>query len=332
MKIFVIGDHLTGTGPSNVTAKYIEGLNGRCMKQIFRSRALRAAEMILKIPFSKVILCSGYSAQNVMAMKIARFWKRKCAYLMHGCVEHENRINHCEDPVMTAVERQTLLLADKILAVSDVFAAWLKENYPEYRDKIVSMPNGADKSDINDHTGSYDIKRDYNMILSIGGGMPRKRIVNICKAVKGLKEDPKYKDLYLTVIGDKGADSDKINSYPFVENKGIVSHEEAVRLMRKAGMFIQNSSFETFGLAPLEALNEGCDILLSSNVGAISLFKEIDDRYIIRDCEDIEEIKEKIRNLTGEHNNTVLLSNIDKGSASWERRTKELSDLLMTLI
>ena len=120
-KILVVGDFKTGTGPANVTKEYLTRLGdkARCLKA--SSKAGRAAELLLKIPFSSVVFCSGYSAQNVLAAKIAHLFRKKCAYLMHGSVAHENRINLCEDEGMNRVEYDTLRLCDRVFAVSNRF-------------------------------------------------------------------------------------------------------------------------------------------------------------------------------------------------------------------
>ncbi|MCR4738990.1 MAG: glycosyltransferase family 4 protein [Lachnospiraceae bacterium] len=328
MKVFVAGDYYSGTGPALVTAEYIEHMGKAAMCQRFKNKALRALELVIKVPFSSVILCSGHSKQNILAMKLGKLFGKKSAFLMHGCVEHENRINHREDSGMNRTERETMRLADMIIAVSEYFAGWLKENYPEYADKTGAVPNG-----IGLRAGKSPVlkDRDGNMILAVGGGMPRKRIVNVCRALAELRREEEYKDLYLTVIGDEGDDTALINGFDFVENKGIVSHEEAKRLMEKASLFVQNSCFETFGMAPLEALSHGCDLLISKETGAIGIFEGIDDRFIINDCENTDEIREKIRFMQNCHNNEILISSLNRENVSWESRTKELLQKLYSL-
>ncbi|MCR4923553.1 MAG: glycosyltransferase family 4 protein [Lachnospiraceae bacterium] len=331
MKVFIVGDYLTGTGPANVTEKYIEYGGKNVIYQSFKSKPLRAVELFFKIPACRVVLCSGYSKQNILAIKLGHFFKKKCAYLMHGCVEHENNINGVPDPAMSKVERETLRLCDRIYAVSDRFKEWLIENYPDHKEKIFAMPNGIDLYPIKNPVDNKE--RDYASILSVGGGMPRKRIVNICKAIERLKREEEFKDLTLKVIGAEGLDSQAINSYRFVKNYGLVDKNRAEEIMRSSGLFIQNSCFETFGLAPLEALKNGCDILLSKEVGAIGVFKDFSEKYTINDCEDIDELSLKIKNMIKgkEHNNELLLSEINKGSLSWKSRSRELLKSLSEL-
>ncbi|MCR5356962.1 MAG: glycosyltransferase family 4 protein [Lachnospiraceae bacterium] len=331
MRVFVVGDYRTGTGPANVTKEYLLRFPRDTRRLIFSSKLLRAFEIIFKVPVSSVLLISGYSKQNLLALKWARVWHRPCAYLMHGCVEHENAINECPDETMSGVERKTMELSTAIFAVSRHFAAWLKLNYPEYSDKISPMINGVDTGRIYEAQDHDDGVRDQHMIFTVGGGMPRKKIKHICEAVKVLN-DKAGSDVYrLVVIGDTGKDDDEINSYPFVENLGLVDSAEAGRLYDEAGLFIQNSCFETFGLAPMEALVHGCSILVSKEVGALELFEGLEDADIIRNWYDKAEIAFKAEKLLNKGNAKRLIMSFDKESSSWEARTMQLWENLITL-
>ena len=327
MKIFVVGDYYSGTGPANVTKAYIENLPEGTYYQRFKNKLFRLIELYIKIPKSDVVFLSGHSKQNLIAIKLAKKKGIKVAFLMHGCVEHENAINGVPDEAMNQVERATLEGSDLILAVSTQFEDWLKENYSQYSDKISHLINGVDL-DITDLTDGGN--RADNRIISIGGGMPRKRIVNICKAIDLLNKNGSCYELI--VAGDIGLDTEAINSYPFVKNLGIISHEEMLKSLQGARLFIQNSCFETFGLAPLEALFSGCDILLSSVCGALSIFDRVNETDIINDTEDIDEIATKITYLIQNSNNSRLMQSIDKESASWKARSGQLQTILKNLI
>lgn len=331
MKILVVGDHITGTGPANVTKKYIEhlGREGRCIKSA--SKLLRLLEIPVKIIVSDITLCSGYSAQNILAAKVSHLFHKKCVYLMHGCVEHENMINHEPDEAMNAVERKTMALCDRIYAVSEGFASWLKDNYPEYASKVDYQINGVDTDWLENGKVSLD-ETERKGIISIGGGMPRKKIKYIAAAVDELRKLPEYSDLTLTVIGAKGADSDEIDSFECVNNLGIVPYDKAKELLKKSKIFIQNSCFETFGLAPMEALMMGCDVLMSERVGAIELFDSTNEEDIIHSYDDVNEIKDKIIGMLNGHNCDRLIESINKESASWEERTMQLKKKLQTLL
>lgn len=324
----MVGDYRTGTGPANVTRSYLEHLPADTMRLKYTGKCMRVPEILSKVLFADIILCSGYSAQNILTMKWAHILRKPVAYLMHGCVEHENAINGVPDLKMNKIERESLKLTDAIIAVSAQFAAWLWEHYPEYMDKIDFVTNGVSWDELAELNA--DEKREPDQIMSIGGGMPRKMIRYICEAIDRLNRTEQM-NLRLTVIGDVGYDTKEINAYPFVENKGLVSFDETVKLLHQSGLFIQNSCFETFGLAPLEALACGCDLLLSDKIGARFILKGLEDGDLIHDYSDRDEIADKIMRLMQQGNHERLQQSIDKESTSWEARTMQLVELLQKI-
>ena len=323
-KIFVVGDHKTGTGPANVTKEYIRCLPKGTLYQKRTSKIGRLPELYFNILRSDVILFSGYSAQNVIGMRFAKRLNKPTAYLVHGAIDHENNINNDYNAHMSDIEAKTLELADRLFAVSDRFCGWLKENYPQYEDKIDYITNGIDERTVNP-----EMNGDNSKILSIGGGMPRKMILHICAAIEKMNSEGSSVTLY--VIGKDGLDTDAINKYPFVKNLGLVSAEKKEELFHECGIFIQNSCFETFGLAPVEALCAGMSILCSKVCGVLDLFKSADEHDIIEDYSSKDEIAEKIKYIMGNPNREKLLNDIDFETMSWEARTKELQEKLNSI-
>lgn len=334
MRTFIVGDYITGTGPANVTKEYIRCFPKGTLYQKRTSKLGRVPELLVNILKCDVILFSGYSAQNVLGMKIAKAFNKKTAYLVHGAITLENSINHAENDLQTRVEEETLLRADLLLAVSSKFADWLKETYPQYADKISYVTNGVDfdylKSS-NEGFDNTDVIRRNDRILSIGGGMPRKMILSICKAVE-IINNQSDNPLTLTVIGAEGFDTDKIKTYPFVEYLGLVDAEKKDELFRSSALFIQNSSFETFGLAVFESLMSGCSILTSKVAGALDLLPFAKAEDIIFDCNSEKEIAEKIMYLLDNPNNERLKSCINEKDATWESRTTKMLNKLSELV
>ena len=318
-RIFVVGDHKTGTGPANVTKEYIRCLPKGTLYQKRTSKIGRLPELIINTLRSDIIFFSGYSAQNVIGMKLAKKLHKPTAYLVHGAITHENKINHAENEAMSEVEEKTLLLADKLLAVSERFSLWLKEQYPQFADKIDYVTNGIDE-----RTVSANASGDMCKVLSIGGGMPRKKIIELCKAIEHINNEANDKKVELYVIGKEGADTKLIGAYPFANDLGLVSSEKKDELFKECGIFIQNSCFETFGLAPVEALCAGMSVLCSSVCGVLDLFKSADESDIIFDYSDTDEIAKKIKYIMNNPNREKLLSDIDFKTMSWEARTEEL--------
>lgn len=363
MKTFIVGDYRTGTGPANVTKEYIRCFPKGTMYQKMTKKITRVPELFVKTMICDCVLFSGYSAQNVLCIKFAKLFKKKTAYLVHGAITYENKINDAENKRMSEVEEETLLKADLLLGVSEKFAGWLKANYPQYEKKIDYVTNGVDfeylrslatefvnenalrnrvsigENNVPRHAkvNSNDVKepvtRDIHKILSVGGGMPRKKIIHICEAIDLYnKNKPEDEKVTLSVIGAEGKDTDAIKEYDFVDYLGMVSPKRKEELYRECGLFVQNSCFETFGLAVFEALMSGCSILTSQVAGALDLLKDADDRDIIYNYEDVNEIASKIEGLINEPNCVRLKQMINEKNATWEARSEELLSKLNKLV
>nr|WP_231925658.1 glycosyltransferase [Exiguobacterium sp. U13-1] len=136
------------------------------------------------------------------------------------------------------------------------------------------------------------------------------------------------KKIKLIVLGSFGSDLDKISDYYFVECPGQVSHEEAYRYLKSADLFVQNSILESFNLATVEALISGCSILISKNVGAISILKGIQNQDIIFDNDDLEELTEKIKINLISSNNERILNSIDRNSTSYKFASTRLIKII----
>ncbi len=331
-RIFLIGDDYSGTGPANATLSLEKALPKGTLRLKSRNKVLRAIEIFTKMPFADAAVFSGHSRQNLLGMKIAGFFRIPSVYIMHGCVEYEDRINQVPDEAMAQDERKMLEKADLILGVSEQFSDWLKDYYPEHREKIGYLTNGVSWEEFlqKNERSTAEAEKRHKSILSVGGGMPRKRIARIAEAVEILRKDG-FPDITLTVAGAEGADSEKIRSFSCVRDLGILSPAEMQAEYGKHSLFIQNSVFETFGLAPVEALLSGEDILLSDRCGVLSVLGKIEDRDLIRNPEDPKEIAEKIRELFREGNHDRLLKGIDKELTSWDRAAKELQEIVLRL-
>ena len=94
--------------------------------------------------------------------------------------------------------------------------------------------------------------------------------------------------------------------------------------MSESNLYIQNSYFETFCLACVEAIQCGCNLLISRNIGALSVLKNVDDDHIIFNSNDIEEIKNKIEKCIKDKNR----SNISLKECLWKKQSFCLIDLI----
>lgn len=119
-----------------------------------------------------------------------------------------------------------------------------------------------------------------------------------------------------------------ILSFPFVKYFSKVPHSEMPLYYQRAKLFVQNSSFETFGLAPIEALVNGCDLLLSKETGAKSIIPTLESNDIIYDNQDVNEIASKIKRLLIDTNNQRLVNGIDKEETSVKFAANRMMEIL----
>ena len=321
MKLLIVGDFEGNTGPANVNRSLKKHLPNNTIYLESRNKISRLLELLIKMQKVDAIIFSGMSKINIIGIKIAKILDIKTAYLMHGCREIENQINQTYKLKDIKIENKVLALVPKIICVSEYFMKWMKESYPVYESKLTYVNNGIDWKSI--AIDNRESQREEHTLLAVGGGLPQKNILSICKAVQ-LINDTNELNLELIVIGKEGSDTEKILSYSFVNYINEINHEEMTTYYRKAKIFVQNSVFETFGLAPIEALINGCDLLFSTGTGAKSIISELEENDIINDTFDSVEIAEKIKLLLNRSNNERLLSSINKNETSVEFAANKL--------
>lgn len=212
-------------------------------------------------------------------------------------------------------------LADKIICVSEKFCEYMKSECPNLEEKIDFVNNGIEKIEEIEHK---DKSNDIFTIISVGGGVKLKNNLTVCKAINEIK-DIKIKFI---VIGKLGKDGEKIKKYDFVEYYENLPHEEVLRKMRESDLYIQNSYIETFGLSIFEAISQGCKILVTKNVGALSIIKKIKDDMLINDNNDVKEIEKKIKGIYMEKDKKVIYID-DYNIYSWKEETKKLLKICM---
>lgn len=324
MKIFFIGDYKINSGPSNVNKHLKKYLPKNTLYISNNSKVARLIEILIKVTLCDKIVFSGLSKQNIIGIKWSKILRKKTFYIMHGSVSYENEINGLSNKKHEQLERLNLDIVDCIICVSETFMNWMKDRYPSYKNKLTYINNGVDWDLMNLEHNKVET-RDNRVIMTSGGGMPRKNIISICKAIEKINKDTNI-NYKLIVVGDDGKDTEKIKEYSFVEYKGKVNKEEYINYLKQANIFIQNSIFETFGLAPIEALMCGCNLLMAKNIGAIGIFKTINKDDLILDCFDYEEICEKIIRLSNDGNNNKLITDLDKDCTSFKYQTMKLVD------
>lgn len=308
--ILLIGDYKDNGGPTNVNRELINNSNKK-IKCIFNdNKYLRFIETLFKIILFDVIVISGYSNKSIFYTDFCHFLKKKVVYLMHGCIKYENEINilGLSDNYVES-EIKFLNKVDLILCTSELYSNWVKNFYPQIISKISFLNNGIPFiGEIKPNKKKK--KNEYNIIL-IGGNRNIKNNLIVCKAIKELVNEGLK--INLKLFGRKYKNNEIIDDNNVIY-KGMVSREELMTELKNSDIYICNSLVESFGLSVIDALIAGCDILISKNVGASSIFK-IDDNFVINDCKNLDEIKEKIRYILKNSNNRKIIKSIKKNTS-----------------
>ena len=345
--VFVVGEQCSETAPAKITRQLVEHFPSDTLSQKRTNKILRLFELYIKLPKAGKIICSGFSKQNLICFRYAKKHAKTSFYLMHGCAEFENQINGCVDETMVKAEQDMLSLVDYIVAVSEPYAEWLKIRYPQHKDKILVATNGIDWESI-EKTLQNNKQREAvanskirinNRILTSGGGLPIKNILPICEAIDLIYQKARFentKDISLpelVVIGPEGINSAEIKKFPFVSYLGSLSQKEVYEQMTMAKLYIQDSLLETFGLAPVEAIVCGCELLLSKEVGAINVIQNLSDlnsENMINDNMDVNEISEKIVKLMTETSEKKVFEkkNLVQYNTSIVKRALQLYELI----
>lgn len=319
MKVLFTGDFSSDNGPGMANKMLRAGLKSnkdaiflKCSNQY-----TRLLEIFVKLFFVKsVCLCSA-TFENKFVIFFAKVMHKKIFYIMHGFFEKEFELNDVsnQDPNKEKYlnyEDYIFRKVDKIFCVSKSFMNYMKQEKPLFSDKFDYSFNGIDISYFNSMLSKINTgKRNKNQILSIGGGMPQKNNLAVCEAISFLNTHKGF-NLKYVIIGKPYSDKDFIIKYDFVEYYDYLPHDEVIRCMQESNLYVQNSTFETFGIAPVEAVLSGCQVLLSSKIGALDIFNNVEESQVIFDTNDYLEISEKIERLIIDKNKRVIESNIDK--------------------
>lgn len=323
MKNFFIGTHHLHGAPAFVNRELLKYLLPAGFKTHFAGAGLRRRFSVYwGILTSRRIIVSGVflSSSEVRLMNLLG---KKFIYLMHGSYFMETGNNH---PTEDLLHR----LSSRIVSVSDVHAQMIKDEFPQYAEKVVTWFNGINWDEVLSVRNKFNPNdRERNKIILFGGGRHMKGNLEVCRAVEELNAEyglGLHVDVYGEIIDDDF--SRQIAAIPCVNYLPLVPKNKVLETLARANIFIANSRFETFNLSVMEAIGVGCNVLISKNVGAKDVIPGLEPSDIITDVDDIPQIKTKILHLLERPNNERLFASIDLQETSWKNRANQLVEIL----
>lgn len=334
MRIFLLGDFKSYNGPGNANRKIRDAIRLKYEVSYSKrtNKLFRIIEMYRQTKHADVLLMCSNSAINRFAIYVAKKYNKKIIYLMHGYSSYETKI---ENPDLSTrninriKEYEDLMFssADRIVCVSKRAMNYMKQDVPQYAAKFDYIYNVVDLKRIIKTNSIRNKDVIHKQIISVGGGMKQKNINTIANVIDRMNDNMRF-----IVVGRSMSDGYLIRSHKSVIWKEYLSHDDLLLKMSESYMYIQNSTFETFCLAVIEALLCGCNILVSNKVGCLDLFDDIRQEDIIYDVYDESEIKEKIEYLLNNPNNNRLLNSFKKEFITIEYQSEKWNDIIGNII
>ena len=186
---------------------------------------------------------------------------------------------------------------------------------------------------INEFKNNFEYK---NYILSVLSCVKYHNILNLLEAFKILKEEKNInlKFVFVLQILDKKFFS-IINNFilnNFENNEIIFLHnldnKYLVNLYRKATFYIFSSYCEVFGLTSLEAMSQGCPVLISNKSALPEINGEAAEYFDPDNENQIKESMHKILSDVNFRNDIITKGRIHSKKFRWEKTVQETIKIL----
>ena len=226
----------------------------------------------------------------------------------------------------------TLIVDSKFAKNEIINLLKIKEN------KVFAIHLGIDKKYLNlDNNKDYLNNFEYNdYIISVLSCVKYHNIINLLKAFKLLKQE-KNIDLkfvfvlqvldkkYFSTINDFISNNFEKNEIIFLHN---LDNKYLVNLYRKSTFYIFSSYCEVFGLTSLEAMSQGCPVLISNKSALPEINGEAAEYF---DPDNINQIKESMNKILSDVNyriDIIAKSRIHSKKFRWEKTVQETIKIL----
>ena len=190
------------------------------------------------------------------------------------------------NPVVIEIEREGLMMADKIIAVSEATKRIIHEKYHIPEDKIDVIYNSLDedfvkevyKYDTDDYAYLEAMKAaGYTIVSTVGRFTVQKGLSNMMKAAA--RALSKEKKLIFVFAGDGEQREELLElsaKYGISRNvvfTGFVRGKQLRDIYQVSDIFVMSSVSEPFGLTALEAAHHGDVLILTKQSGVAEVLK-----------------------------------------------------------
>ncbi|KAF2334165.1 glycosyltransferase family 4 protein [Flavobacterium ginsenosidimutans] len=229
--------------------------------------------------------------------------------------------------------KKSILVADKIITISDFTKNELLHFYDVEESKITSIHEAINLESFNvKNIDNYNFKLNKDLekdsfVLSVGHLEPRKNYNNLIKAFKKIQNESNLRKLKLVIVGKKSFDYEQTLKNVILDSNilhlDFVDFKDLLWLYSNAKLFVQPSFYEGFGFAPLEAAALGTVSVVSNTSSTPEICKESAFYFDPFEVEDIAaNIKTAlIDEVLFKEKQDLLASNLSR--FSWQKNAEE---------
>ena len=203
-------------------------------------------------------------------------------------------------PWLRPLARRILQESQRIILLSPAYRPKLqdlfsKDKWQTINEKIEVIPNGIDPIFLS-HLSRHEAAKDCIRLIYVGRLEANKNIMGILRTADRLIE--KGQKISLHLVGDM---TDEALRQPVLRREYVqyfpkCSHEEVIRHLKEADIFIMPSRKETFGLVYIEAMSQGLPVIYTRGQGIDGYFPEGEVGYGVMP-DDIEGMVQAVLNI-----------------------------------
>jgi glycogen synthase len=211
--------------------------------------------------------------------------KSNCPLILHvHSVERDRAGGHTGNPLVREIESTAMMIADKVIAVSEHTKNMITKEYGIPASKIDIVHNSIDQDDVAplDHYNAYQylyrMKQDgYRVVVSIGRITVQKGLPNLLRAAKEVVSRAPKTIFLIVGTGEQERELLELAAELGISRNVIFTGFQRGKKWRDAyaigDLFVMPSISEPFGLTPLEAIGYGTPALISKQSGVSEVLK-----------------------------------------------------------
>jgi glycosyltransferase involved in cell wall biosynthesis len=244
---------------------------------------------------------------GIAARRVSQIKGKPVPYVAHIHATEWDRCSDFGDPHITAIEREGLRAADRVIAVSHYTKQVVHKQYQIPLNRISVVHNGIPSNKQPERYDLHELKKHHKIVLFLGRITMQKGpeyFIQLAKAVTD--RDPSVRFI-MVGSGDMETRCIELSARTGLTGKVLFSSflrgKDVDRAYQLADLFVMPSVSEPFGIVALEALQNGTPALVSKQSGCA----EVSDNIIKVDFWDIPKMAEETLHVLHSHDHAQHL-------------------------